>query len=94
MLPDGSIGGNGVSYRHGPSGNARIRSDVVACMPVGDELFVLSRITKVVNAPGIVVGSWAQLAIQVNGDGKSSPDKVISDTGNFTIHSHQTCAVA
>jgi hypothetical protein len=28
-------------------------------------------------------GSWALFAIQDNGNGQSSPDKVISDTGNI-----------
>ena len=83
MMPDGSISGNAESYRHGPSGNSEIHSDVVCCVPVGDELFVLSRITQVVNAPGIAIGSWALFAIQDNGNGAASPDKVISDTGNI-----------
>jgi hypothetical protein len=82
QLPDGSISGKGGSYFHSVSGNAGIQFDVVDVVYVGEELFVLSRITQ---AHGVQVelGSWALLAIQDNGDGQGLPDKAVSDTGNI-----------
>jgi len=78
---DGTISGKGSSRFQGADGsNMGVQFDVVGIQPVGDELFVISRITKAVNAPTIEIGSWALLGVQDNG-GQGVPDKAISSTG-------------
>ena len=82
QLADGTISGKGVSKFHSVDGTiAGVKFDVVDIQPVGDELFVISRITQTQNAPDIEIGSWALLGIQDNGQG--SPDTVISSTGQI-----------